>query len=229
MDGAVLEWIPDCEVRQSPSLVEQLLREVRELRQETAELRQELAEVRRENLELRQQVGYWKAMYSRAAERVKVLEADVEQLRGENRKLQARLFGQKSEQSTSRDRSNRLDGENDDQAPSLPGKRGQRSGVRDPGGGITSICQLSKNFTNCPKTNASARNAEPQQHPATPKIPLSPCERLGGGPPIPSDNGFAECLRMACHNRLPHCSLRRFPCRSYSSNAWRFCAEQTLD
>ena len=132
MDGAVLEWIPDCEVQQSPSLVEQLLREVRELRQETAELRQELAEVHRENLELRQQAGYWKAMHARTAERVKVLEAEVEQLRGENRQLQARLFGQKSEQSTSRDRSNRLDGENDDQAPSPPGSRGQRKGRPGP-------------------------------------------------------------------------------------------------
>ena len=169
MDDAVLEWIPDCGVQETPSLVEQLLREVRGLRQEAAELRQELAEVRRENLELRQQVGYWKAMYAQAAERVKVLEAKVEQLRGENRKLQARLFGQKSEQSTRRDRSNRLDGENDDQAPSPPGKRAQ--GVRDPDGGITRIYRLSKNFTNCPKTNASVRHAEPRQHPATPRIP----------------------------------------------------------
>jgi transposase len=133
MDDAVLEWIPDCEVQESPSLVEQLRREVRELRQETAELRQELADVRRENLELRQQAGYWKAMYVRAAERVKVLEAEVEKLRGENRKLQSRLFGQKSEQSTSRDRLNRLDGENDDQAPSPSGPRGQRKGRPGPG------------------------------------------------------------------------------------------------
>lgn len=133
MDGAVQEWKPDCGVEDSPSLVEQLLREVRELRQETAELRRELADVRRENLELRQQVGYWKAMYARAADRVKVLEAEVEQLRGENRKLQARLFGQKSEQSASRDRSNRLDGENDDQASSPPGARGQRQGRPGPG------------------------------------------------------------------------------------------------
>ena len=68
MDGAVLDCIPDCEVQESPILVEQLLREVRELRQETAELRHELAEARRENLELRQQVGYWKALHARAAE-----------------------------------------------------------------------------------------------------------------------------------------------------------------
>jgi chromosome segregation ATPase len=100
MDDAVLEWIPDFEALEPPSLVEQLLREVRELRQETVQLRQELADVRRENLELRRQVGYWKAAHARAVERVKELEAEVEQLRGENRKLQARLFGQKSEHSS---------------------------------------------------------------------------------------------------------------------------------
>jgi len=104
MEGAVLEWSPECGQVESPGLVQQLLREVQELRQETAELRRELADVRRENLELRQQVGYWKAMYARAAERIKELETEVEQLRGENRKLQARLFGEKSEQNASRDR-----------------------------------------------------------------------------------------------------------------------------
>ena len=78
MDGAVLECVLDVRAKELPTLVERLLREVRELRQETADLRQELAEVRRENLELRQQVGYWKTMHARAAERVKELEADVE-------------------------------------------------------------------------------------------------------------------------------------------------------
>ena len=132
MDDAVLEWIPGCEARVRPSLVEQLLREVQELRQETVELRQELAQVRRENAELRQQVGYWKAMHARTAQRVKELESEAEQLRGENRKLQARLFGQKSEQSASSgDRSNQLDGEHDE-ATSPPGPRGQRRGSRGP-------------------------------------------------------------------------------------------------
>ena len=132
MDDAVLEWIPDCEAQESPRLVEQLLREVRELRQETAALRQELADVRRENLELRQQVGYWKARHARVAERVQELEVEVEQLRGENRKLQARLFGQKSEQSSPGDRSNQLDGENDDEQTSPSGPRGQRKGRPGP-------------------------------------------------------------------------------------------------
>jgi transposase len=42
--------------------------------------------------------------------------------------LQARLFGGKTEQNASRDRSNQLEGENADQTPSPPGPRGQRSG-----------------------------------------------------------------------------------------------------
>jgi transposase len=98
---------------------------VRELRREVIELRQEVADLRRENLELRQQVGYWKAQYARATHRAEHLEAEVEQLRGENRKLQDQLFGRKSE-SSSRDRSNHLEGEGEERASSLPRKRGQR-------------------------------------------------------------------------------------------------------
>jgi transposase len=83
---------------------------VRELTQEARELREEVATLRRENLELRQQVGYWKTMHARAVERVEVLEKENEHLRGENRRLQDRLFGQKSEKQSSKDRSNQLDG-----------------------------------------------------------------------------------------------------------------------
>ena len=77
-------------------------------------------------LELRQQVGYWKAQHARAVHRAEHLEAEVEHLRGENRKLQDQLFGRKSEKSSTRDRSNHLEGESDDQDPSTPRKRGQR-------------------------------------------------------------------------------------------------------
>jgi len=62
-----------------------------------AELRGEVASLRGENLELRQQVGYWKGMHARAIERIAVLERENEHLRGENRRLQQQLFGQKSE------------------------------------------------------------------------------------------------------------------------------------
>ena len=98
---------------------------IRQLRHEVLELRQEVHELRRENADLRQQVGYWKAQHARAVHRAEQLEAEVERLRGENRKLQDQLFGRKSETAPSRDRKNHLEGE-EDQAPSTPGKRGQR-------------------------------------------------------------------------------------------------------
>ncbi len=92
---------------------------IRELRREVAGLRGEVASLRRENLELRQQVGYWKGMHARAIERIAVLEQENEQLRGENRRLQQQLFGQKSEKQSSKDRSNHLDGL-DDEDPARP-------------------------------------------------------------------------------------------------------------
>jgi transposase len=87
---------------------------IRELRREVAELRGEVTSLRRENLELRQQVGFWKGMHARAIERIAVLERENEQLRGENRRLQQQLFGQKSEKQSSKDRSNHLDGLDDE-------------------------------------------------------------------------------------------------------------------
>lgn len=115
-----------------------------QLRCEVTELRQEVAHLRRENLELRQQVGYWKAQHARAVRRAEHLEAEVERLRGENRqlqdqfetqverlrgenrRLQDQLFGRKSEKSSTPDRSNHLEGENDNQQSSALPKRGQR-------------------------------------------------------------------------------------------------------
>jgi transposase len=132
MDGQLLEWIPALDSPGLLELLQDLQGEVVSLRQEVADLRRENAELWRENLELRQQAGYWKAQHARAVVRMAQLEAEVEQLRGENRLLQARLFGQKTEQSSSRDRSNQLDGENDD-AASGPRPRGQRVGQPGPG------------------------------------------------------------------------------------------------
>ncbi len=65
-------------------------------------------------------------MHARAVHRAEQLEAEVEQLRGENRKLQDQLFGRKSEKSSTQDRSNHLEGEEDDRESSTPRKRGQR-------------------------------------------------------------------------------------------------------
>jgi len=65
-------------------------------------------------------------MHARAVHRAEHLEAEVEQLRGENRKLQDQLFGRKSEKSSTQDRSNHLEGEEDDRESSTPRQRGQR-------------------------------------------------------------------------------------------------------
>src|SRR4030065_260999 len=118
MNGLLVECIPGHDATQVLELVRDQKREVVSLRQEVAELRGENAELRRENTELRrqnlvllQEAGYWKSRHADAVVRIGKLEAEVEQLRGENRQLQARLFGQKSEQSTSPDRSNHLPGE----------------------------------------------------------------------------------------------------------------------
>ena len=118
MDGVLVESLPATEPADLSELVRQLCREVLDLRLEVNELR-------RENAELRQQAGYWKGMHARAVQRAERLEAEVEQLRGENRKLHDQLFGRKSEAASSRDRSNGLEG-GDDRAPTTPPKRGQR-------------------------------------------------------------------------------------------------------
>ena len=111
MDSALVESLPATEPADVSDLVRQLCREVLDLRQEVNELRQ--------------QAGYWKGMHARAVQRAERLEAEVQQLRGENRKLQDQLFGRKSEAASPQDRSNRLDG-GDDPAPTTPTKRGQR-------------------------------------------------------------------------------------------------------
>src|SRR3954452_10289000 len=118
MDGALVESLPATEPADLSDLVRRLCREVLDLRQGVNELR-------RENAELRQRAGYWKGMPARAVQRAERLEAEVEQLRGENRKLQDQLFGRKSEAASSRDRSNGLGG-GDDPAPTTPPRRGQR-------------------------------------------------------------------------------------------------------
>ena len=102
---------------------------IRELRAERAQLRDEVANLRRENLELRQQVGYWKGMHARAVERIAVLEQENEHLRGENRRLQQQLFGKKSEKQSAKDRSNHLDGF-DDEPPEPPGAKKKQRGPK---------------------------------------------------------------------------------------------------
>jgi transposase len=103
---------------------------VRALRSEVAQLRDEVESLRRENLELRQQVGYWKSMHARALERIAVLEQDNEHLRGENRRLQEQLFGQKSEKRSRNDRSNDLDGLDDEDPTESGSPDGSQAGPK---------------------------------------------------------------------------------------------------
>jgi transposase len=132
MEGVLCEYprLMDCSPDLS-ALVAQLCQEVAELRGEVAEvpqLRDEVARLRRENLELRQQVGYWKGMHAQALRRIEQLQQEVEHFRGENAKLQAQLFGRKSEKQSSRDRSNHLEGEES----SSKRRRGQQPGNSGP-------------------------------------------------------------------------------------------------
>jgi transposase len=101
MEGMLLELSP---VMAMPGTSEFLT----QLCAETAKLRADLVRLQRENYELRQQAGYWKGIHAKAIERLTALEQEVEHLRGENRKLQDRLFGRKSEKQTGSDRSNNL-------------------------------------------------------------------------------------------------------------------------
>jgi transposase len=112
---------PDLEVECPPSVAELIW----ELRQEVAELRVEVSRLRRENLELRQQAGYWQSRHADAVRRIAVLERENEQLRGENRKLQAQAFGRRSEKQSRSDRSNQLD-DPSEAKPSQP--RGHQRG-----------------------------------------------------------------------------------------------------
>lgn len=126
MDGLVLEE------RRVESGSGDWMECVRELRSELTQLRGEVATLRRENLELRQQVGYWKGMHARAVERIAVLEQENEYLRGENRRLRQQVFGKKSEKQSSQDRSNHLEGfdDQDSSASPDPKKKKQRGPQR---------------------------------------------------------------------------------------------------
>jgi transposase len=106
----------------SAALVTRLLAEVDQLRAEVASLR-------RENLQLRQQAGYWQSRHADAVRRITALEQENEQLRGENRKLQAERFGRRSEKQSASDRSNELE----DPADAKPKRqRGRQPGQPAP-------------------------------------------------------------------------------------------------
>src|SRR6516164_3282260 len=113
---------PDCGER---SLLDQL-------RSELLQLHAAVAALRRDNLELRQQAGYWKGMHARALERLATREQDNEHLRGEVARLNAQLFGSKSEKQSRKDRFNHLDGldDEDDHPASQPAGRSRKGSKR---------------------------------------------------------------------------------------------------
>ena len=101
----------------------------REMRAELTQLREEVATLRRENLELRQQVGYWKAMHAKVREQNEALQEEIEHLRAENRRLRQQHFGQKTEKQSTKDRSNHLEGF-DEEEPSDSKKKKKRPGPK---------------------------------------------------------------------------------------------------
>ena len=92
-----------------------------QLRLELTLLRGEVQSLQREHLELRQQAGYWKAQHGRALERIATLQEENEHLRGEQRRLQDQLFGQKSEKQSRHNRSNHLPELDEDETADSPG------------------------------------------------------------------------------------------------------------
>jgi transposase len=123
MDGVLFSPLQAASAEADLSaLVTRLLAEVDQLRAEVADLR-------RENLQLRQQAGYWQSRHADAVRRIAVLQQDNEQLRGENRKLQAERFGRRSEKQSSSDRSNEL---TDPADAKLQRQRGRQPGQPAP-------------------------------------------------------------------------------------------------
>lgn len=95
-----------------------------ELRQQFAQLAAEVATLRRENLELRQQAGYYQSLHARALQRIDKLQLKNQELRGQLRQLQDQQFGAATEKQTKSERSNILEGfdenEPDPEEPKKP-------------------------------------------------------------------------------------------------------------
>ncbi len=130
-----------------------------DLRRDVTALRDRVDHLERENLELRQQAGYWKSRHRDAVRRIGELEQQVTQLQGEKRKLQADLFGRRSETISLKDRSNHLDDPRDNaRIPRL--KRGQQPGNPGPKRRDYSALEVREKFVELPPSNVSAPTAE---------------------------------------------------------------------
>ena len=87
---------------------------VESLNRRMAGLEATVVSLRAENLELRQQAGYYKSLHARALERLDEQKRINEELRGEIRRLRSEQFGKKTEKASKADRSNNLEGLDDD-------------------------------------------------------------------------------------------------------------------
>ena len=109
-------------------------------------------------------------MHARAVHRAEHLEAEVEQLRGENSKLQDRLFGRKNKTASDRDRSNRLEDE-EDRDLSTPPLRGQRKDRPVPKRRDYGHLPVVEDLRELPEDRLRARSAAQCFRPAIPSIP----------------------------------------------------------
>ena len=115
----VRTWIrrQQVDVGQRPGVTTEAQAEIKKLKRENAELR-------RQGSDLRCDVGYWKSMHARAAQRNTKLQAELDQSKAEIRQLKSERFGKQSEKQSATDRSNHLDDPQDQAAPRK--KRGQQ-------------------------------------------------------------------------------------------------------
>jgi transposase len=113
-----------------------------------------LRRLRLEIVELRQQAGYWRALHQRAVVRESKLAEEIQRLQGELRELKRRVFGQKSETSSSTKPQNPSP-----TAPAGPAKRprGQQPGAKGHGRRnhdhlptIPELCDLADDQKCCP-------------------------------------------------------------------------------
>ena len=76
--------------------------------------------------DFRREVGYWKSQHAKAVKRIKQLEEELDQSRGQVHALQDKLFGRKSEKSAQGNRSNDLF--DPQEVGTTPKKRGAQHG-----------------------------------------------------------------------------------------------------
>jgi transposase len=152
MEGTLVELSPEMDVSGAQEFWTQP-----ESGPEMAWLPAEVARLQRENYELRQQAGYWNALHAKVLKRLAGLEQEVERLRGENRKLQDRLFGRKSEKKAGgTDRSNDL--QDDAQSKSGKRRRGQQPGRPGPKRRDHSHLPAKETFLDLPEKDRACRD-----------------------------------------------------------------------